>query len=122
MQEIFKAMARMVSNDLTVLISGESGTGKELVARALHDLGHRKAGQFLAVNLAAVPRDMVEIELFGQVGPRDEIVHQGCFAKADGGTLFLDEVGDMPAAVQTRLLRVLQDNRYLPVGPIGRSR
>ena len=122
MQEIFKAMARMVSNDLTVLISGESGTGKELVTRALHDLGHRKAGQFLAVNLAAVPRDMVEIELFGQVGPRDEIVHQGCFAKADGGTLFLDEVGDMPAAVQTRLLRVLQDNRYLPVGanrPVG---
>ena len=116
MQEIFKAMARIVSNDLTVLISGESGTGKELVARALHDLGHRKAGQFVAVNLAAVPRDMVEIELFGQVGPRDEIVHQGCFAKADGGTLFLDEVGDMPAVVQTRLLRVLQDNRFLPVG------
>ena len=116
MQEIFKVMARIVSKDLTVLISGESGTGKELVARALHDLGHRKAGPFVAVNLAAVPRDMVETELFGQIGPSGEIVHQGCFAKANGGTLFLDEVGDMPAAVQTRLLRVLQDNSYLPVG------
>ena len=122
MQDIFKAMARVVSTDLTVLVTGESGTGKELVARALHDLGNRNAGPFVAVNLAAVPRDMVEIELFGQAGkPGDAVAllakgHQGCFAKAEGGTLFLDEIGDMPLEAQTRLLRVLQDGDYLPVG------
>ena len=122
MQDIFKAMARVVSTDLTVLVTGESGTGKELVARALHDLGNRNAGPFVAVNLAAVPRDMVEIELFGQAGkPGDAAAllakgQQGCFAKAEGGTLFLDEIGDMPLEAQTRLLRVLQDGDYLPVG------
>jgi two-component system nitrogen regulation response regulator GlnG len=118
MQEIFKAMARVVSTDLTVLVTGESGTGKELVARALHDLGHRNVGPFVVANLAAVPQDMVEVELFGQrdQGSGDGYLHQGYFAKAEGGTLFLDEIGDIPPEVQTRLLRVLQDGDYVPVG------
>ncbi len=118
MQDIFKAMARVVGTDLTILVTGESGTGKELVARALHDLGRRNTGPFIVANLAAVPRDMVEIELFGNAtfdginAPN----HLGCFAKAEGGTLFLDEIGDMPPDTQTRLLRVLQDGDYVPVG------
>ena len=119
MQEIFKAMARVVSTDLTVLVTGESGTGKELVARSLHDLGSRRAGPFIAINLAAMPHDLVEAELFGR-GNRDKvdssIQHYGRFEQAEGGTLFLDEVGDMPPEAQTRLLRVLQDGEYLPVG------
>ena len=119
MQEIFKAMARVVRTDLTVLITGESGTGKELVARALHDLGSRRAGPFVAVNMAAIPRDLIESELFGHergalngAGTRQP----GRFEQAEGGSLFLDEVGDMPPEAQTRLLRVLQDGEYLPVG------
>ena len=119
MQDIFKAMARVVSTDLTVLVTGESGTGKELVARALHDLGSRRAGPFVAINLAAIPRDLVEVDLFGRgedsLGTPTKH-HQGRFAQAEGGTLFLDEVGDMPPEAQTRLLRVLQDGEYLPVG------
>ena len=119
MQDIFKAMARVVSTDLTVLVTGESGTGKELVARALHDLGSRRAGPFVAINLAAIPRDLVEAELFGRDkddGSSPAKHHQGRFEQAEGGTLFLDEVGDMPPEAQTRLLRVLQDGEYLPVG------
>ena len=118
-QDIFKAMARVVSTDLTVLVTGESGTGKELVARALHDLGSRRAGPFVAINLAAIPRDLVEAELFGRAkddGSSPAKHHQGRFEQAEGGTLFLDEVGDMPPEAQTRLLRVLQDGEYLPVG------
>jgi two-component system, NtrC family, nitrogen regulation response regulator GlnG len=119
MQDIFKAMARVVSTDLTVLVTGESGTGKELVARALHDLGSHRAGPFVAINLAAIPRDLVEAELFGRGkddGSNPAKHHQGRFEQAEGGTLFLDEVGDMPPEAQTRLLRVLQDGEYLPVG------
>ena len=119
MQDIFKAMARVVSTDLTVLVTGESGTGKELVARALHDLGSRRAGPFVAINLATIPRDLVESELFGwgkDYGSSPAKHHQGWFEQAEGGTLFLDEVGDIPPEAQTRLLRVLQDGEYLPVG------
>ena len=119
MQNIFKAMARVVGTDLTVLITGESGTGKELVARALHDLGSRRAGPFVPINMAAIPRNLVESELFGHekgafVGADSRM--SGRFEQAEGGSLFLDEVGDMPPEAQTRLLRVLQDGEYLPVG------
>ena len=119
MQDIFKAMARIVGTDLTVLITGESGTGKELVARALHDLGSRRAGPFVPINMAAIPRNLVESELFGHekgafVGADSRM--SGRFEQAEGGSLFLDEVGDMPPEAQTRLLRVLQDGEYLPVG------
>ena len=119
MQDIFKAMARVVGTDLTVLITGESGTGKELVARALHDLGSRRSGPFVPINMAAIPRDLVESELFGHekgafVGADSRMT--GRFEQAEGGSLFLDEVGDMPPEAQTRLLRVLQDGEYLPVG------
>ena len=119
MQDIFKAMARVVGTDLTVLITGESGTGKRLVARALHDLGSRRAGPFVPINMAAIPRNLVESELFGHekgafVGADSRM--SGRFEQAEGGSLFLDEVGDMPPEAQTRLLRVLQDGEYLPVG------
>ena len=119
MQDIFKAMARVVGTDLTVLITGESGTGKDLVARALHDLGSRRAGPFVPINMAAIPRNLVESELFGHekgafVGADSRM--SGRFEQAEGGSLFLDEVGDMPPEAQTRLLRVLQDGEYLPVG------
>jgi len=119
MQDIFKAMARVVGTDLTVLITGESGTGKELVARALHDLGSRRAGPFVPINMAAIPRNLVESELFGHekgafVGADSRM--SGRFEQAEGGSLFLDEVGDMPPEAQTRLLRVLQDGEYLAVG------
>ena len=119
MQEIFKAMARVVRTDLTVLVTGESGTGKELVARALHDLGSRRSGSFVAINMAAIPRDLIESELFGHekgafVGADSR--QPGRFEQAEGGSLFLDEVGGMPPEAQTRLLRVLQDGEYLPVG------
>ena len=101
MQEVYRTVARLVGADLTVLVTGESGSGKELVARALHDLGRRRDGRFVAVNLAATPRERVETELFGK--PDDT----GKLVEADGGTLFLDEVGDMPLDAQTRLLRVI---------------
>ncbi len=101
MQEVYRSVARLVAADLTVLILGESGVGKELVARALHDLGRRRDGRFVAISLAAIPRERVDAELFGR-GEGD----QGRLAEADGGTLFLDEVGDMPLDAQTRLLRV----------------
>ena len=119
MQEIFKAMARVVSTDLSVLVTGESGTGKELVARALHDLGSRRSGPFIATTLATIPQELLAAELFG-IGNDEKLIaskqHYGCFEQAEGGTLFLDEVGDMSSEAQTRLLRVLQDGEYLPVG------
>jgi two-component system nitrogen regulation response regulator GlnG len=102
MQEVYRTIARLVSADLTVLILGESGAGKELVARALHDLGPRRDGRFAVINLAAVPRERVETELFGK-GEGDV----GKLIEADGGTLFLDEIGDMPLDAQTRLSRVI---------------
>lgn len=119
MQEVYRVVARLVSTDLTVLITGESGTGKELVARALHDFGKRRGGPFVAVNMAAIPRDLIEAELFGhEKGAFTGAVARrpGRFAQAEGGTLFLDEIGDMPLEAQTRLLRVLQQGEFVPVG------
>ena len=119
MQDIFRSMARLVATDLSVMITGESGTGKEVVARALHDLGSRKKGPFVALNMAAIPRDLIESELFGHekgafTGADRRM--DGRFAQAKGGTLFLDEIGDMPPEAQTRLLRVLQDGGFTRVG------
>ncbi|MBT3790816.1 MAG: nitrogen regulation protein NR(I) [Alphaproteobacteria bacterium] len=119
MQEIYRLLARLMSTDLTVLISGESGTGKELVALALHDYGKRKRGPFVAVNMAAIPRELIESELFGHekgafTGANNRGV--GRFEQAESGTLFLDEIGDMPIEAQTRLLRVLQQGEYTTVG------
>ena len=129
MQDVFKAMARVVNTDLTVLISGDSGTGKELVARALHDLGSRRDHPFVAVNMAAVPHEFVESELFGRsmTRPADTAsvppkFQPGKFEMAEGGTLFLDEIGDMPADAQTRLLRVLQDGEYPSIAGDGTVR
>jgi len=119
MQGIFRSMARLINTDLSVMITGESGTGKEVVARALHDLGHRKSGPFVAINMAAIPRDLIESELFGHergAFTGAERRHEGRFTQARGGTLFLDEIGDMPPEAQTRLLRVLQDGTYTRVG------
>ncbi len=122
MQEIYRAIARLMGTDLTVMITGESGTGKELVARALHDFGKRRSGPFVAINMAAIPRELIESELFGHergafTGATARSM--GRFEQAKGGTLFLDEIGDMPAEAQTRLLRVLQEGEYTAVG--GRS-
>lgn len=119
MQEIYRALARLMQTDLTVMITGESGTGKELVARALHDYGKRKKGEFVAINMAAIPRDLIESELFGHekgafTGATQR--YAGRFEQAEGGTLFLDEIGDMPMEAQTRLLRVLQQGEYTTVG------
>jgi two-component system nitrogen regulation response regulator GlnG len=119
MQEIYRVIARLTGTDLTVLIAGESGTGKELVARALHDFGKRKNGPFVAVNMAAIPRELIESELFGHekgsfTGASAK--RAGRFEQAEGGTLFLDEIGDMPLEAQTRLLRVLQQGEFIPVG------
>ena len=119
MQEIYRVIARLVGTDLTVMINGESGTGKELVAKAMHDYGKRRGGPFIAVNMAAIPRELVESELFGHekgafTGANARKV--GRFEQAEGGTLFLDEIGDMPLEAQTRLLRVLQSGEFMPVG------
>ena len=119
MQEIYRVLARLMQTDLTVMISGESGTGKELVARALHDYGKRRSGPFVAINMAAIPRDLIESELFGHekgafTGANARSA--GRFEQAEGGTLFLDEIGDMPMEAQTRLLRVLQQGEYTTVG------
>src|ERR1700723_3894359 len=119
MQEIYRVLARLMQTDLTVMISGESGTGKELVARALHDYGKRRSGPFGAINMAAIPRGLIESELFGHekgafTGANTR--SSGRFEQAEGGTLFLDEIGDMPMEAQTRLLRVLQQGEYTTVG------
>ena len=119
MQDIYRTMARLMGSDLTVMINGESGTGKELVARALHDYGKRKGGSFVAINMAAIPRELIESELFGHekgafTGAQTRGV--GRFEQAAGGTLFLDEIGDMPTDAQTRLLRVLQEGEFTTVG------
>jgi two-component system nitrogen regulation response regulator GlnG len=119
MQEIYRVLARLMGTDLTVMIAGESGTGKELVARALHDYGKRRAGAFVAVNMAAIPRELIESELFGhEKGAFTGALTRsaGRFEQAQGGTLFLDEIGDMPLEAQTRLLRVLQEGEYTTVG------
>jgi two-component system nitrogen regulation response regulator GlnG len=119
MQEVYRVLARLMQTDLTLMITGESGTGKELVARALHDYGKRRNGPFVAINMAAIPRDLIESELFGHekgafTGAQNRSAGQ--FERADGGTLFLDEIGDMPMEAQTRLLRVLQQGEYTTVG------
>lgn len=119
MQGVFRMITRVLRNDLTVLVLGESGTGKELVAEAIHQLGARKTGPFVAVNAAAIPRDLIESELFGhEKGAFTGAVGQaiGKFEQANGGTLFLDEIGDMPLDAQTRLLRALQSGRIRRVG------
>ena len=119
MQDVYRIIARVVSNDLTVLVSGESGTGKELVARAIHDLGPRRRSPFIALNMAAIPRDLIEAELFGHergAFTGAQARSAGRFEQAAGGTLFLDEIGDMPMEAQTRLLRVLQSGEFTTVG------
>ena len=119
MQDIYRVLARLMGTDLTVMISGESGTGKELVARALHDYGKRRSGPFIAINMAAIPRELIESELFGHERGAFTGAAQrsaGRFEQAKGGTLFLDEIGDMPFEAQTRLLRVLQEGEYTSVG------
>ncbi|HET7411939.1 MAG TPA: nitrogen regulation protein NR(I) [Pararhizobium sp.] len=119
MQEIYRILARLMQTDLTLMISGESGTGKELVARALHDYGRRRHGPFVAINMAAIPRDLIESELFGHekgAFTGADKRSTGRFEQAEGGTLFLDEIGDMPMEAQTRLLRVLQQGEYTTVG------
>ena len=119
MQEIYRTLARLMGTDLTVIINGESGTGKELVARALHDYGKRKDGPFVAINMAAIPRELIESELFGhEKGAFTGALARksGHFEQAEGGTLFLDEIGDMPPEAQTRLLRVLQEGEFTTVG------
>ncbi len=119
MQDIYRILARLTQTDLTVMISGESGTGKELVARVLHDHGKRRQGPFVAINMAAIPRELIESELFGHekgAFTGAQMRTQGRFEQAEGGTLFLDEIGDMPLEAQTRLLRVLQQGEYTTVG------
>lgn len=119
MQGVYRMIARVLRNDLTVLVTGESGTGKELVAEAIHQLGSRRTGPFVPVNTAAIPHDLVESELFGhEKGAFTGAVAQaiGKFEQANGGTLFLDEIGDMPPEAQTRLLRALQSGRVRRVG------
>ncbi|MEJ2427104.1 MAG: nitrogen regulation protein NR(I), partial [Candidatus Thiodiazotropha sp.] len=119
MQEVFRAIGRLARSNITVLINGESGTGKELVAHALHRHSSRASGPFIALNMAAIPRDLMESELFGHergafTGAQSR--RAGRFEQADTGTLFLDEIGDMPAELQTRLLRVLADGEFYRVG------
>jgi two-component system nitrogen regulation response regulator GlnG len=119
MQEVFRAIGRLSQSNITVLINGESGTGKELVAKALHTHSPRKTERFIALNMAAIPKDLIESELFGHekgafTGATSQ--RQGRFEQANGGTLFLDEIGDMPADTQTRLLRVLADGEFYRVG------
>jgi two-component system, NtrC family, nitrogen regulation response regulator GlnG len=119
MQEVYRVIARLMGTDLTVTIMGESGTGKELVARALHNYGKRRTGPFVPINMAAIPRELIESELFGHekgafTGATARSM--GRFEQAQGGTLFLDEIGDMPLEAQTRLLRVLQEGEFTAVG------
>jgi len=119
MQEVFRAIGRLSNSNITVLINGESGTGKELVAQALHKHSPRKNNKFIALNMAAIPHDLIESELFGHekgafTGAAQK--REGRFEQANGGTLFLDEIGDMPSEAQTRLLRVLADGEFYRVG------
>jgi two-component system nitrogen regulation response regulator GlnG len=119
MQAVFRVIGRLSKSNTTVMINGESGTGKELVAKALHQHSVRKEKQFIALNMAAIPKDLVEAELFGHekgsfTGATSR--RKGRFEQANGGTLFLDEIGDMPAEMQTRLLRVLSDGEFYTVG------
>jgi two-component system nitrogen regulation response regulator GlnG len=119
MQEVFRAIGRLSNSNITVLINGESGTGKELVAQALHKHSPRRNSKFIALNMAAIPHDLIESELFGHekgafTGAAQR--REGRFEQANGGTLFLDEIGDMPAEAQTRLLRVLADGEFYRVG------
>jgi len=119
MQDVYRVIARVIANDLTVLVSGESGTGKELVARAIHDLGPRRHAPFVPINMAAIPRELIEAELFGHergAFTGAQARNAGRFEQAAGGTLFLDEIGDMPIEAQTRLLRVLQSGEFRTVG------
>ncbi len=119
MQDVFKVISKVVTNDLSVLISGESGTGKEVIAKTIHELSDRKNKPFVALNMAAIPKELIESELFGHekgafTGATNR--HEGKFGQASNGTLFLDEIGDMPFSAQTRLLRVLQEKEYTPIG------
>src|SRR5262249_51524834 len=119
MQEIYRVLARLTQTDLTVMITGESGTGKELVTRALHEYGKRHNGPLVAINMTAIPCELIESELFGHekgafTGAQSR--HVGRFEQSEGGRLFLDEIGDMPMEAQTRLLRVLQQGEYTTVG------
>lgn len=119
MQEVYRTIARVVGNDLNILVLGESGTGKELVAEAIHNLGPRRNHPFVAINMAAIPRELIEAELFGyEKGAFTGALARsaGKFEQAEGGTLFLDEIGDMPMEAQTRLLRVLQSGEVTTVG------
>src|SRR3974390_2044186 len=119
MQDIYRVIARLTQTDLTVMIMGESGTGKELVASAFNDYGRRRIGPVIAVNMAAIPKELVESELFGhERGAFTGATNRGIgrFEQAESGTLFLDEIGDMPLEAQTRLLRVLQQGEYTTVG------
>ena len=120
MQDVYRVMARLMHTDLTVLISGESGTGKELVAQALHNFGKRARGPFVAINMAAIPRELIESELFGhEKGAFTGAIERGIgkFEQAQGGPLFLDEIGDMPPEAQTRLLRWLRGGEFTARGP-----
>jgi len=119
MQDVFRAIGRLSQSNVTVMITGESGTGKELVARALHKHSLRAQGPFVAINTAAIPKDLLESELFGHergAFTGAQTTRRGRFEQADGGTLFLDEIGDMPFDLQTRLLRVLSDGQFYRVG------
>ena len=119
MQDVFRAIGRLSQSHVTVLITGESGSGKELVARALHKHSPRADGPFVAINTAAIPKDLLESELFGHergAFTGAQTMRRGRFEQADGGTLFLDEIGDMPFDLQTRLLRVLSDGQFYRVG------
>ena len=119
MQEVFRAIGRLARSNITVLINGESGTGKELVAQALHRHSPRRQGPFIALNMAAIPKELLESELFGHEKGAFTGAHvqrKGRFEQANGGTLFLDEIGDMPIELQTRLLRVLSDGEFFRVG------
>lgn len=119
MQDLYRSLARIVETELTVLISGESGTGKEVVARTIHTNSKRKSGPFIALNMAAIPRELIESELFGhEKGSFTGATYRraGRFSEAAGGTLFLDEIGDMPLDAQTRLLRVLQEGHFRALG------
>ena len=119
MQEVFRAIGRLARSHITVLINGESGTGKELVAKALHRHSPRAKNPFIALNMAAIPKDLMESELFGHekgAFTGAQARRSGRFEQADGGTLFMDEIGDMPSELQTRLLRVLADGEFYPVG------